>query len=179
MEVELILSIVIAACTVIYTVINLLMLFESRATRKQKTTPFLVAFLKTTENNMTLALHIKNIGEGHATDVKIKMLKDFNQFNKNNFPLSEIGIVKNGFNYFPPQYELKYYIHSLTELDKVEDNFIELEISYKSKRKRFIKKYSLPFNQVLGQNYSSPPDTYIGQISHYLKEISKTIKTEK
>lgn len=176
MKMELILSIVIATCTVIYTGINLLMLFESKATRKQKTTPLLIAFLKTTENNMTLALHVKNIGEGHATDVNMRMLKDFNQFNKSNLPLSEIGLVKNGFNVFPPQFELKYYIYTLSELEQVKNDFIEIEISYKSQRKIFVNRYKLPFNQILGQNYSSPPDTYIGQISHYLKEINKTIK---
>jgi len=44
MKVELILSIVLAVSTVCYTIINLMMWFESRATRRQKTTPFVIAF---------------------------------------------------------------------------------------------------------------------------------------
>ena len=39
MEVELILSTVLAFATVCYTIINLMMWLESRATRKQKITP--------------------------------------------------------------------------------------------------------------------------------------------
>ena len=38
MDVELILSTVLAIATVCYTIINLMMWFESRATRKQKNT---------------------------------------------------------------------------------------------------------------------------------------------
>lgn len=110
MKVEIILSSVLAICTAIYTIINLFLLIESRATRKQKSTPLLIAFLKSTENHLMLELHIKNIGEGVAKNVKINVLKDFNRMGKDNLTLSEIGIVKNGFNVFPPQYELKYYV---------------------------------------------------------------------
>lgn len=47
MEVELILSTVLAFATVCYTIINLMMWLESRATRKQKITPQVIVYLKT------------------------------------------------------------------------------------------------------------------------------------
>lgn len=72
MSVEIILSLVIAISTVFYTGINLLMLLESRSVRLQKITPHVVMFLKSTENSKVLALHIKNIGEGVAYNIKIK-----------------------------------------------------------------------------------------------------------
>ncbi len=52
MKVELILSMVLAIATVCYTIINLMMWIESRATRKQKITPQVIAYLKTTEDSM-------------------------------------------------------------------------------------------------------------------------------
>lgn len=61
MKVEIVLSTVLAVSTVAYTAINLMLWFESRATRKQKIEPLIVAFLKSTESNKVLALHIKNI----------------------------------------------------------------------------------------------------------------------
>ncbi|MDS1031815.1 hypothetical protein RDV77_04145 [Porphyromonadaceae sp. NP-X] len=181
MKVEIILSSVLAICTAIYTIINLFLLIESRATRKQKSTPLLIAFLKSTENHLMLELHIKNIGEGVAKNVKINVLKDFNRMGKDNLTLSEIGIVKNGFNVFPPQYELKYYVHSITELYKkdADDNII-LEIYYESIDCRTFKEnYNLQFNQVFAQNYSNPPETFIGQIPYYLKEINNTLNKSK
>jgi PHP family Zn ribbon phosphoesterase len=181
MSVEIVLSLVIAICTVFYTVINLMLWFESRESRKQKITPHVIAFLKSAENHMTLELHIKNIGEGIAENVKIKTLKDYNQFGKEGLLISELGIMKNGFNSFPPQYELKYYLHSLTEIyDKEKDESIKLELSYRSSDKRkFTQIFELPFKQLLGQNYSNPPETFMGQIPYYLDEINSTLKSIK
>lgn len=178
MKVEIILSIVLAVSTVFYTIINYMLWLESRATRKQKITPLIIAYLKSTENHEILALHIKNIGEGQAENVKIETIKDFNQLGKDNLLLSDIGIIKNGFNNFPPQYELSYYIHHLTKIKPEDDNnSIELNISYeRSDKKKYKNVYKLPFNQIFGQNYSKPPETHMGQIPYYLEEISSTLK---
>ena len=181
MSVEIILSLVIAICTVLYTVINLMLWVESRKSRKQKITPHIIAFLKSSENHMTLELHIKNIGEGIAENLKIVTLKDYNQFGKEGFSISELGIMKNGFNSFPPQYELKYYLQSLTEIyGKEKEESIKLGLSYRSSDKReFAEIFELPFKQLLGQNYSNPPESFIGQIPYYLKEINSTLNSIK
>lgn len=64
MEVELILSTVLAFATVCYTIINLMMWLESRATRKQKITPQVIVYLKTTEDHLMLCVHIKTLEKG-------------------------------------------------------------------------------------------------------------------
>jgi hypothetical protein len=178
MKTEIVLSAVIASSTVLYTGINLMLWLESKATRKQKITPNIIAFLKSTENHQVLVLHIKNIGEGLAKNVKINVLKDFNRLGVSDLTLSSIGIVKNGFNNFPPEYELSFYLNQMTDLEIEDDNnTIEIEISYESSDKRKFKDiFKLPFNQATGQNYSNPPETFIGQIPYYLKEINKTLK---
>lgn len=178
MAVENILSIVIAASTVIYTVTSLMLWVESRETRKQKITPNLIAYLKSAENHIMLELRIKNIGEGIAKNIQVKVIQDYNRMGKNNLLLSKIGIVENGLNHFPPQYELKYYIGSMTDIyQKDKNGFIELEISYTSSdNRKFSENFKLPFKSLFDQNYSNPPETYIGQIPYYLKEINSTIK---
>lgn len=178
MNVELILSIVLAVSTFFYTIINLMMWFESRATRRQKIAPLVIAYLKSTEINTNLCVCIKNIGEGCAKDVKIKVIKDYNQFNQDKYPLSNNMIFKNGANIFPPQYELKYYIDSFKNIDYFsKKSYIELEIEYSDiKNHRFKHNiFRLPFNQI-NSNYSDPPETYLGQLSYYLKQLSKTIE---
>ena len=131
MEVELILSTVLAFATVCYTIINLMMWLESRATRKQKITPQVIVYLKTTEDHLTLCVHIKNIGEGCARNVQVRVLKDYNQFGKEQYPLSNLMFFKNGASIFPPQYELKFYIDSVKNIDYESNNsYIELEVLY-------------------------------------------------
>ena len=166
MDVELVLSTVLAIATVFYTIINLMMWVESRATRKQKITPQVVAYLKTTEDHLTLCVHIKNIGEG------------CNQFGKEQYPLSNLMFFKNGASIFPPQYELKFYIDSIKNIDYESNNsYIKLEVLCQDiDNKHYKEVYQLPFNQIVGTNYSNPPETYMGQIPYYLKEISKFIK---
>lgn len=178
MAVEILLSTVLAVSTVIYTGINLMLWLESRATRKQKLTPQIIAFLKSAENHIMLELHIKNIGEGVANNLRINVLQDYERMGKPELLMSEIGVVKNGFNFFPPQYELKYYIISLTELiEKNKNGRIKLEFNYESSdNRRFSNIYDLPFIQIFDQNYSNPPETYMGQIPFYLKEINSTLK---
>jgi hypothetical protein len=173
-------DIVIALATITYTWINYKLLKESQETRKQKITPLLVAFLKSTEDHSVLELHIKNIGEGLAKNVKIKTIKDYNLFGTQNQLLSEIGIFKNGMTVFPPQYEIQYQINSITRIfEQNRDEYIDIEVSYNSINGSSHKeRYTLPFNQMYGRIYSNPPETFIGQIPHYLKEINTTLKNK-
>lgn len=179
MNVELILSIVIASATVCYTVINLMMWFESRSTRKQKITPNIVAYLISTDSHMVEVLHIKNIGEGYAKDVRFKVLKDYKRLGKDSLLLSECGAIKRGVSSFPPQYEVTYYIENWCDIgDKNICDYIEIEISCKRIDGKNLKEtFKLPLNEITDQNYSSPPETYMGQIPHYIKSLNDSIKS--
>jgi hypothetical protein len=178
---ELLLTSILVGSTLVYTLISWLLLVESKKTRQLKIAPLIIAFLKSTENHNVLALHIKNIGEGLAKNVKVRFIKDYSRLGAKDLFLSDVGIAKNGFNIFPPQYVLNFYIHFLNELESRDENgTIEIEIEYESTDKRKFKNiYALPFNQIGGQNYSNPPETFIGQIPHYLKEINNTLKSTK
>ena len=178
MNTELILSIVVASATTIYTIITIFQLNESRKVRLQKETPNIIPYLKSSENHVVMELYIENFGEGVAKDVKVDFVKDFNRFYQGNHALSNVGIAKNGMNYFPPRYKLKFYIGSMTKLyeNSIEEKIV-IKVSYKSLTgKSFSNIFDLPFNQIFGQNYSNPPETYIGQIPYYLKEINKNLK---
>lgn len=178
MKPEILLSAVIALCTLAYTIINWKLLIENRKTRKQKITPQIIAFLKSSESHSVLALHIKNIGEGLAKNVKIKTMKDHNIMQKDDYLISNTGIFKNGFSVFPPQYELKFHLDWWTEIksDK-EDRYVEIEILYEDiENKKYSENFKLPLNQLTGQHYTNPPETYMGQIPYYLSEIDKKLK---
>ena len=174
---ELLLSTVVASATLIYTVVTIFQLVESRKNRLLKETPIIIPFLKSSEDHETMEFLIKNFGEGVAKNVKVEFVKDSKRFNKD-FGFREIGIAKYGMNIFPPQYQLKYFVGFMTEIYKTNDHdFVEIEISYENlNNRKFNSHFKLPFNQIFGQNYSKPPETYMGQIPYYLKEINLTLK---
>ena len=176
---ELILSAVLAASTVCYTIINLFILKESKRTRLQKLKPQIIAYLKSTEDHQTLMLCIKNIGEGCEKNVKATMLHDYNAFEKGQFQLSNFKLFTEGINVFPPEYELHYYINWWEDLIRKddEDEYVELLIDCCDINNKPCEQqhFVLPFKQI-ASNYSNPPETYIGQIAYYLKEISKNQK---
>jgi len=178
MNVEIILSIVIAASTVVYTGINLLMLFESRSVRLQKITPHVAMYLKSSEDSKVLALHVKNIGEGVAYNVKIRAITDHNQFGQEDYPISDLGILKHGFSAMPPNYELKFYIGVILDVfEKERSGEVKFEVEYERKDKKHFKEtFTLSFIQAIGQNYSTPPESFLGQIPYYLKEINTSLK---
>ena len=95
---SIILPLMLLICTAVYTVINYKMLKESKATRLQKITPNIVAYLSTTEihGSGTLILYITNIGEGVARNVKCEIYKDFEWIKGD--PLCNRGIFKSGIN---------------------------------------------------------------------------------
>lgn len=138
----------------------------SRAVRKQKITPFIVAYLQSTDSHIVEVLHIKNIGEGYEKNIQFKVTKDYNILGNESWPLSECGAIKHGVSSFPPQYEVTYYIESWERIKKENiSDYIGLEISYKRMDgKRIKNKYTLPLNEITDQYYSSPPETFIGQI---------------
>ena len=175
--IEFTLSIVLAVATVAYTIINLMMWVESRATRRQKMAPLMVAYLESTANKQILCLFIKNVGEGCAKNVKVKLLRDHDCLGKDEWPLSKFPLFNEGVNVFPSGYQLHYYIDYWDSISKNGmDDYIELEITYRDIKghNKQTQSYVLEFNQVMS-NYSTPPDNYEAQIPFYLEHISKAL----
>jgi hypothetical protein len=176
--IQLVLSIVLAIATVAYTIINLMMWFESRATRRQKVAPQIIPYLKSTDSHDILCLYIKNVGEGCAKDVRVKVIKDYHVFNRDDLQLSSLPIFSEGVSNFPSGYELHYCLNWWEDLKKEGiDSSVILEITFKDldNREYGPNKFELKFKQIVS-NYTNPPETYEGQIAYYLKEIDKDLK---
>lgn len=174
MKVELVLSIVLAACTIIYTIINALMLCESKKSRYQRITPILISYLKLSENKKLIQLYVENVGEGLAKDVTFNFIKNHNLFGKS--PVSEMyGFLKNGMNSFPSGNIMHCILDDLQRIDFNLNPYVEIEINYKDLRNKAYKEnYKLPFNQIKGID-SEIPDSYLGQIPYQLEQINKKL----
>ena len=171
----LILSGVLVVVTAVYTWINWKILQESIATRRQKNSPNIVPYLKSSDNHEALFLYIKNMGEGCAKDVKIKVFKDYNRFCGKELLLSQLNIFNEGVNIFPSGYELHYGLNWWKDIvNKGTDDYIELEVKFKdlNDHKYGPYRYNLKFSQIQS-TYLTPPETHIGQIAYYLKQLSE------
>lgn len=175
---SLVLSAVVAVATIAYTWINYLMYKESKNTRLQKLKPEVVPYLQSTASKKVLCLYVKNVGEGCAKNVKIRLINDYNCFGNDDFPLSKFPVFNEGVNVFPSGYELHYYIDEWENIRKNGmDGYLEMLISYFDVKgnQEDCTHYILKFNQIMS-NYSSPPDNNEDLMIYYLKLISGSLK---
>jgi hypothetical protein len=176
---EIILSWVIGISTFAYMIINIFMLVENQRIRKIKSMPLIVAYLKSTEDHEALRLCIKNIGEGVAKDIKIELTSDYKTFGNENRMLSNLGIMKYGLNIFPPQEQFTYFIDLWAEIGKKKDfenGHIDISIHYAGiDGRKYENTYELPTIQLSGQDYTAPPETYLGKIAYFIEKLSKTM----
>lgn len=105
--ITLVLSIIVALATIVYTIVNYYMYKESKATRLQKAEPIIVTFLKCSSDHSLLSLYVKNIGEGCARDVAVHVDKDYKLFREDE-KLQDYRLFNDGVSAYPPQYELHY-----------------------------------------------------------------------
>lgn len=175
---SLVLSAVVTIATIAYTWINYLVYKESKNARKQKLKPEIVPYLQSTASKKVLCLYVKNVGEGCAKNVRIKLINDYNCLGKEDWPLSKFPLFNEGVNVFPSNYELHYYID---DWDTIRENgmagSLEMEITYTDIKggQGDNNHYTLKFNQIMS-NYSTPPDNNEDLMTYYLKSMSESLK---
>lgn len=175
--IQLFFSAVLAIATLAYTIATVLMLIESVKTRKLKTSPCIVPYLKMSEDRQLVLLYVKNVGEGVARNVQIKLNNNYFCFDNQNIPLSQYRIFQEGVSVFPSQYELVYILGNRDNcLAANTDNYIELLVRYADMKgkKHGGKCYKLLFQQIR-QDFVNPPDSDVGRIAYYLKDISSSL----
>ena len=160
--------------TSLYTFVTILMWLESKRTRLQKVTPEIIAYLKTSEDHNVVMLVIENIGEGCGYDLKVDLDEEYYTFGQEDKNLSQLPIFNDAVSIYPPKYRLQYYLGECDQINKLQET-IGLNLRYSDQNKKNYAKHSvLRINQIVCF-YSNPPETYIGKIAYYLKEIDKKL----
>lgn len=161
-------SLLVATC--LYTLVTVLMWLESRKTRLQRVTPEIIAYLKTSEDHNVVMLVIENIGEGCGYDLKVDLDEEYHTFGKEDKTLSQLPIFNDGVSIYPPKYRLQYYLGTSDQINKLQET-IGLNLRYRNQnKKKYAKHTVLRINQIVCF-YSDPPETYMGKMAYYLKEI--------
>lgn len=165
-------SFALLVATSLYTIVTIMMWWESRKTRLQKVAPEIIAYLKTSEDHNVVMLVIENIGEGCAYELKVDLDEDYYTFAKEDKKLSQMPIFNDGVSIYPPKYRLQYYLGSCGQIKDLQET-IGLSFSYRDQNnKSYAKHTNLRIKQIVCF-YSNPPETYMGKIAYYLEEIDK------
>jgi len=167
-------SFALLVATSLYTIVTIMMWWESRKTRLQKVTPEIIAYLKTSEDHQVVMLVIENIGEGCAYNLKVDLDEEYHTFAKEEKKLSQMPIFNDGISIYPPQYRLQYYLGGCDQMNDLQET-IGLSLCYRDQNnKRYSKHTTLRIKQI-SSFYSNPPETYMGKIAYYLNEIDKKL----
>ena len=178
MTLQEIISISLLVATCLYTIVTILMWLESRKTRLQRVTPEIIAYLKTSEDHNVVMLVIENIGEGCGYDLKVFLDEEYHTFGQEDKNLSQLPIFNDGVSIYPPKYKLQYYLGECDQINKLQGT-IGLRLKYSDQNKKnYAKHTDLKIKQIVCF-YSDPPETYMGKIAYYLKEIDMKLGKDK
>jgi hypothetical protein len=167
-------SVILATATTIYVIFTVKLVRETRKARIQALTPHIVAFLDAGECTPTNRyIIIENIGAGSAIDVRFEIKNDIDYTNTPS--LNTIPFMKNGANYFPGKKRYKFFLTN-TE-NKPENDYIEFIVKYTDAMKNeYNERFKLVLNDnIIGDGKLTPPDSYVGMISHNLNKINTTL----
>lgn len=171
--IELLFSAALVFATIKYTNATKLMYKESKETRLQKTTPYIVPYLKSSADHQSVFLYIQNVGEGTAKNVKVTLNKGYEGPVKS-LNIDGYKLFKEGVAMYPPQYELHFFIDTWEHIEK--SDYIELSIDYEGLDNR-------KFNQdhvrlTIWDSYhswSGVLEETLDQIPYYLRKIDNTL----
>lgn len=175
--VALVFSGIVAISTIVYSYLTNRLVKETKLSREFHLEAHMIAYLVNSETAPDLvSLIVKNIGNGIAKNLRFKVIRDINYPNCNR--LSDIGIFNKELDFFPPNYENKYFLLSLSEnYEEKSRDFIEIEVTYDdaimNNKQYFLK---LEFKDIMGIGKLTPPETYVGMISYRLEKIEKILE---
>ena len=168
-------SAIVMLSTVVYAVLTRKLVKETKLMRTSQYEPYIMFYLSKGETTIDLLfLNVINIGQGVAKDVKFEILTDPMFMDK----MTDVSFFLKGVRYFPPQKKYRHFLGSsqgMTSNEILSRNLV-IKVSYKDIfEKENKEEFSLSFSDVTIDGKFTPPETYIGMISHNLEKIDKSI----
>jgi len=169
-------SAIVMLSTVVYAILTRNLVKETKLMRKSQYEPYIMFYLSKGEAiNDYFFLNIINIGKGVAKNVKFEVLQDLWFKDKK---MTDMSFFLNGVRYFPPQKNYRHFLGSRQDMirDEILSCNLEIKVSYTDIfEKENEEVFSLSFSDVMIDGKFTPPETYIGMISHNLEKIDKSI----
>ncbi|HKL43368.1 MAG TPA: hypothetical protein VJ962_12375 [Clostridia bacterium] len=168
--ISLIFSGVVAASTVVYSILTSKLVSETIKMRKVETEPELSVIIQPREEFISfIDLIIKNIGNGPAYDISFDISKEF--ITPADKKLSKLPIMKD-INYMAPSQKIQFFLANM--VDKKEENPSQFKITayYKNKNGNTYKsEFEIDFNKFKGMSQLGKPDLY--KIANNIENLRK------
>ena len=175
--ITLVFSGLVALSTIVYAILTWKLVKETKQMRISQYEPYIMFYLSTVETtNNYFLINIMNIGKGVAKNVKFEILTD-PKFNSSR--MTDNSFFQMGVNYFPPQKSYRYCLGSWQGMEREEilSRKLEIKVSYKDIfDKEKAETFSLSFSDTEIDVKFTPPETYIGMISHNIEKVNNSIK---
>jgi len=178
--IEILFSFIVTCSTVVYAILTWKLVKETKKQRRAITEPIIdVGLQRNEEDEHIFELYVVNLGFGIATNIKFKILKDFEIGLGLNKKLSEIGFFKNGIRALSPNKKYKTVISEL--LGNSPDKFnttIGIEVIYDTpteSNKKLV--YNLNFSEYADVVFTKKNATMTMKLLiQSIEELSKNIK---
>ena len=173
--ITLVFSATITISTIFYVVLTNKLAKETRLSREFFLESKISAYLEVGEAAPSYVyLTIKNLGKGIAKNVRFTIEDQFEH--PNAVPLSKRNVLTQGMDFMPPNHKISLFLMDNSNYDIGLNFEVTLRIEYSDELGEKTDKYVLKLNEVVGFGKLTPPPTYIGLISHELKQIKEEIK---
>lgn len=130
---EIAFSLVVTISTVIYARITWKLFQETKSQRLALTEPLISLRLQSNDESLNvIELHIENLGNGIAYNIRFKFLIDFIYTNQNEKKLSDIAFFKSGLIALAPRQHHKIFLTSLINdnIKGVKHSPFEIKVVY-------------------------------------------------
>ena len=178
--VGLLFSFVVAGATVAYVVLTRQLVRETRAARKAQIEAHIAVRVQANQVAFGfLDLIVENLGPAPAYDVTFKFHPDVQLEDNPPYRLSDIGFLRNGVRYLPPDQPLATYLIRLIGIpnERLEGpNRLKftVEVQYQDALKRgYHEQFEIDFAHLVGMTrLGSPP---LPEIERHLKKIAESL----
>lgn len=162
-------TIVVAIATVVYAYLTWKLVEETIRLREVQTEPKISISLKSREEWLNfINLEIKNIGQGPAHNLTFA-IKPKDYIYLKNHKLSDLGVIKNGINYFSPNQSYSTFFANMIDDGQMQSRF-EIIVKYKGgSGKEYSEVFHLEFSEFENISQLGKPPIY--KISENLEKI--------
>ena len=144
-------SFVVAISTVVYSILTASLVKETKIMRKSQTEPEIIVYVEPSQEWINIMnIHIKNIGNGAASNICFKIINDYVDTKGRIF--SETDYIKNGIKFLAPQGDYCSLFDNVVGKDFSKKNEMRLDliVKYENRSNHYTNEYSIDLSQYSG-----------------------------
>lgn len=169
------LTFILAIITGVYAFLTWRMVKETKRMREIQSEPNISIYFKSKDEYISLIdLVIKNIGQGPAFKISLRVDPDFKYRDQKN--ISELNLFKKGIHHLAPGQQIEFFLNSLVGMiDKKLCMNFDITVNYQNATgKEFQRTYNIDLSEIIGlRRVGDPP---LKKISDQLEKMKEAME---